>query len=80
MGHFAFSVVFDLLLLSVPHSGDFLELCVMPKDEDILQLVCVPHTLTFLLYHECNLFRFQNRNDPLAYILSQRAALVLLQD
>lgn len=25
--------------LSFPYSGDFLELCVMPKDEDILQLV-----------------------------------------
>lgn len=29
---------FEALLLC-PNSGDFLELCVMPKDEDILQLV-----------------------------------------
>ena len=28
-----------VILFSFPNSGEFLELCVMPKDEDILQLV-----------------------------------------
>lgn len=28
-----------LILFSSPNSGEYLELCVMPKDEDILQLV-----------------------------------------
>lgn len=33
------SLFFDLVLVVSIDSGDFLELCVMPKDEDILQLV-----------------------------------------
>lgn len=35
-----------LKLLLCPNSGEFLELCVMPKDEDILQLVRLQPFLT----------------------------------
>lgn len=43
-----------LNLFLFPNSGDFLELCVMPKDEDILQLVSL--SILFSKWGSFNVF------------------------